>query len=136
MGVLGKNLWNIFQHGRLNNVLHDLESLALLVGCLSHDLDHRGTNNQFQIKWVTVLPDWMQIWCWNQCALNGVTINEICQHWFLMFLCKHFDFVGDKKTAMFCRTMSPLAQLYSTSTMERHHFDHCLMIVNTKVTAL
>ena len=32
-----------------------------------------------------------------------------------------------------CRTMSPLAQLYSTSTMERHYFDHCLMILNTKV---
>jgi len=64
----------------MKNQLSDLESLALLVGCLSHDLDHRGTNNQFQIK-----------------------------------------------------TMSPLAELYSTSTMERHHYDYCIMILNTKV---
>jgi len=26
------------------------ECLALLVGCLCHDLDHRGTNNEFQMK--------------------------------------------------------------------------------------
>jgi len=32
--------------------LTDMERLALLVGSLSHDLDHRGTNNQFQIKYV------------------------------------------------------------------------------------
>lgn len=28
------------------------------------------------------------------------------------------------------RIDSPLAQLYSTSTMEHHHFDHCIMILN------
>ena len=34
---------------------------------------------------------------------------------------------------MFCgRTSAPLAQLYSTSTMEHHHFDQCIMILNTK----
>ena len=31
------------------------------------------------------------------------------------------------------RTMSPLAQLYSTSVLEHHHFDQCIMILNTKV---
>lgn len=30
--------------------------------------------------------------------------------------------------------MSPLAQLYSTSVMERHHFEHCIMILSTKGT--
>lgn len=30
--------------------LGDLECLGLLIACLCHDLDHRGTNNQFQIK--------------------------------------------------------------------------------------
>ena len=30
--------------------------------------------------------------------------------------------------------MSPLAQLYSTSVMEHHHFDQCIMILNTKVS--
>ena len=32
------------------------------------------------------------------------------------------------------RTMSPLAELYTTSTMEHHHFDQCIMILSTKVT--
>ncbi|GLH03324.1 Phosphodiesterase, partial [Gryllus bimaculatus] len=50
--------------------LGEIECLALLIACLCHDLDHRGTNNSFQIK-----------------------------------------------------ASSPLAQLYSTSTMEHHHFD-------------
>ncbi|XP_023658283.1 dual 3',5'-cyclic-AMP and -GMP phosphodiesterase 11A isoform X3 [Paramormyrops kingsleyae] len=32
------------------DVLSDTEILALMVGCLCHDLDHRGTNNAFQAK--------------------------------------------------------------------------------------
>ncbi|KAK8402170.1 hypothetical protein O3P69_001340 [Scylla paramamosain] len=52
--------------------------LALLVACLCHDLDHRGTNNSFQIK-----------------------------------------------------ASSPLAQLYTTSSMGHHHFDQSVMILNS-----
>ena len=33
-----------------------------------------------------------------------------------------------------CRIESPLAQLYGTSTMEHHHFDHSIMILNSEVT--
>lgn len=60
------------------NIFGEIECLALMIACLCHDLDHRGTNNSFQIK-----------------------------------------------------ASSPLAQLYSTSTMEHHHFDQCLMILNS-----
>lgn len=59
-------------------IFGEVECLALIIGCLCHDLDHRGTNNSFQIK-----------------------------------------------------ASSPLAQLYSTSTMEHHHFDQCVMILNS-----
>uniref|UniRef100_A0A8D0L4N8 Phosphodiesterase n=1 Tax=Sphenodon punctatus TaxID=8508 RepID=A0A8D0L4N8_SPHPU len=31
-------------------ILTDIEVLAVIVGCLCHDLDHRGTNNAFQAK--------------------------------------------------------------------------------------
>ncbi|XP_061464364.1 dual 3',5'-cyclic-AMP and -GMP phosphodiesterase 11A [Rhineura floridana] len=31
-------------------ILTEVEILALIVGCLCHDLDHRGTNNAFQAK--------------------------------------------------------------------------------------
>ena len=58
--------------------LGPVTSLGLLVACLCHDLDHRGTNNSFQKK-----------------------------------------------------SSSTLAQLYSTSTMEHHHFDQCLMILTS-----
>lgn len=34
---------------------------------------------------------------------------------------------------LYCRSMSPLAELYSTSTLEHHHFDQCIMILSTKV---
>ncbi|KAI4457308.1 cyclic nucleotide phosphodiesterase [Holotrichia oblita] len=59
-------------------IFGEIECLALMIACLCHDLDHRGTNNSFQIK-----------------------------------------------------ASSPLAQLYSTSTMEHHHFDQCIMILNS-----
>ena len=47
------------------------------MGCLCHDLDHRGTTNAFQVK-----------------------------------------------------TNNPLATLYSSSVMERHHLNQCLLILN------
>jgi len=31
-------------------IFGEIECLALIIGCLCHDLDHRGTNNSFQIK--------------------------------------------------------------------------------------
>lgn len=67
------------QNTNLSRILGELETLALIVACLSHDLDHRGTNNSFQIK-----------------------------------------------------TSSPLAQLYSTSTLEHHHFDQVRSIICVK----
>lgn len=39
------------QSSKLSTLLTDIEQLALLIGCFCHDLDHRGTNNAFQIKW-------------------------------------------------------------------------------------
>ncbi|XP_023226284.1 cGMP-specific 3',5'-cyclic phosphodiesterase-like [Centruroides sculpturatus] len=65
--------------GNMKQMMSDLEMLALLVACLCHDLDHRGTNNSFQTK-----------------------------------------------------IESPLATLYTTSTMEHHHFDQCIMILNSE----
>ncbi|KAL5258636.1 hypothetical protein ACHWQZ_G009192 [Mnemiopsis leidyi] len=61
--------------GQMSQQFTDLEVFALLVGSLCHDIDHRGTTNQFQ-----KLSD------------------------------------------------SPLANLYSTSFMEYHHFNHFLTI--------
>ncbi|XP_033643907.1 dual 3',5'-cyclic-AMP and -GMP phosphodiesterase 11-like isoform X2 [Asterias rubens] len=74
-----QTMYSILKNGGMHGILSDLECLALLVGCLSHDLDHRGTTNNYQIM-----------------------------------------------------SESPLAQLYSTSTMEHHHFDQCIMIIHSK----
>ena len=63
----------------MSNLHTLLQIFGLLVACLCHDLDHRGTNNAFQTK---------------------------------------MD--------------SPLAVLYSTSTMEHHHFDQCVMILSSE----
>jgi len=57
--------------------LGPLTCLGLIVACLCHDLDHRGTNNTFQVE-----------------------------------------------------SNSPLASLYSTSTLERHHLHQALIILN------
>ncbi|CAJ0581079.1 unnamed protein product, partial [Mesorhabditis spiculigera] len=39
----------------VRNSLNELEQLSLLIACLCHDIDHRGTNNNFQIKSQTPL---------------------------------------------------------------------------------
>ncbi|XP_056005407.1 cGMP-specific 3',5'-cyclic phosphodiesterase-like isoform X2 [Ostrea edulis] len=74
-----QTMFTILYTGGMIKKFEGLEVLALLVACLCHDLDHRGTNNAFQVK-----------------------------------------------------VASPLAMLYSTSVMEHHHFDHCIMILNSE----
>uniref|UniRef100_A0A8C8MM96 Phosphodiesterase n=1 Tax=Oncorhynchus tshawytscha TaxID=74940 RepID=A0A8C8MM96_ONCTS len=39
----------------LSNYLEDIEMFALFVSCMCHDLDHRGTNNSFQVASKSVL---------------------------------------------------------------------------------
>ncbi|XP_054716630.1 cGMP-specific 3',5'-cyclic phosphodiesterase-like isoform X2 [Uloborus diversus] len=76
---VAQTIFAMLMTGQMQEMMSDMEMMALLVACLSHDLDHRGTNNSFQTK-----------------------------------------------------IESPLAILYSTSTMEHHHFDQCVMILNSE----
>lgn len=73
-----QTMFTVLKTGKMDRFMNDLEVFGLLVACLCHDLDHRGTNNAFQSK---------------------------------------MD--------------SPLAILYTTSTLEHHHFDQFLMITST-----
>ncbi|KAJ8915032.1 hypothetical protein NQ315_016007 [Exocentrus adspersus] len=47
--ILRKTLWW--------DIFGETECLALMIACLCHDLDHRGTNNSFQIKIIRVLEE-------------------------------------------------------------------------------
>ncbi|XP_014216594.1 cGMP-specific 3',5'-cyclic phosphodiesterase isoform X2 [Copidosoma floridanum] len=75
---VAQTMFAMLKTGKMEQFMEDIDMFGLLVACLCHDLDHRGTNNAFQTK-----------------------------------------------------TESPLAILYSTSTMEHHHFDQCVMILNS-----
>ena len=67
----------MIKNARLKRYFTNVELLGILIAAICHDLDHRGTNNNFE------------------------------------------DLTG-----------SDLSKLYSTSTMERHHFDMCIIILN------
>lgn len=41
-----------FQFPNINNIFTDMEKFALVVGSFCHDIDHRGTNNAFLIRFV------------------------------------------------------------------------------------
>ncbi|XP_065136382.1 cGMP-dependent 3',5'-cyclic phosphodiesterase isoform X1 [Paramisgurnus dabryanus] len=45
----------LYKNLELSNYLEDIEMLALFVSCMCHDLDHRGTNNSFQVASQSVL---------------------------------------------------------------------------------
>ncbi|KAL6472023.1 hypothetical protein MHYP_G00206730 [Metynnis hypsauchen] len=45
----------LYKNLELSNYLEDIEILALFVSCMCHDLDHRGTNNSFQVASKSVL---------------------------------------------------------------------------------
>jgi len=40
--------------GQMINLMSDIEVLSLMVACLCHDLDHRGTSNAFQSKYIFI----------------------------------------------------------------------------------
>eukprot|EP00730_Choanoeca_flexa_P004391 TRINITY_DN11680_c0_g1_i6.p1 TRINITY_DN11680_c0_g1~~TRINITY_DN11680_c0_g1_i6.p1 ORF type:complete len:616 (+),score=113.90 TRINITY_DN11680_c0_g1_i6:157-2004(+) len=76
---VGQFIYGLITSSEIGKMFSDTEKLGFLVAALSHDLDHRGTNNAFEKKYSTALGD-----------------------------------------------------LYSTSTLERHHFDRALSILNTE----
>uniref|UniRef100_A0A8C9QIY8 Phosphodiesterase n=1 Tax=Spermophilus dauricus TaxID=99837 RepID=A0A8C9QIY8_SPEDA len=39
----------LYKNLELTNYLEDIEIFALFISCMCHDLDHRGTNNSFQV---------------------------------------------------------------------------------------
>lgn len=39
-----------FQTGKLKRYFTDLEALAMVTAAFCHDIDHRGTNNLYQMK--------------------------------------------------------------------------------------
>ncbi|NP_001407479.1 cGMP-dependent 3',5'-cyclic phosphodiesterase isoform 11 [Mus musculus] len=39
----------LYKNLELSNYLEDIEIFALFISCMCHDLDHRGTNNSFQV---------------------------------------------------------------------------------------
>nr|XP_023648140.1 cGMP-dependent 3',5'-cyclic phosphodiesterase [Paramormyrops kingsleyae] len=45
----------LYKNLQLANYLEDIEIFALFVSCMCHDLDHRGTNNSFQVASESVL---------------------------------------------------------------------------------
>lgn len=45
----------LYKNLGLSNYLEDIEIFALFVSCMCHDLDHRGTNNSFQVASQSVL---------------------------------------------------------------------------------
>ena len=49
-----QTMFTVLKTGKMERFMEELEVLGLLVACLCHDLDHRGTNNSYQTK---VEPD-------------------------------------------------------------------------------
>lgn len=48
---IGFNRTSLIIHSfKMDRFMDDLEVFGLLVACLCHDLDHRGTNNSYQTK--------------------------------------------------------------------------------------
>ena len=86
---------------------------------LCHDLYHRGKTNSIRVKMVTTL-------------LSRSFLLQ-CLALFVACLCHDLDHRG-KTNSFMVKSASPLAAVYSTSTMEHHHFDQCIMILSTKVT--
>ncbi|KAH0625301.1 hypothetical protein JD844_033793 [Phrynosoma platyrhinos] len=101
-------------------LVRDIEIFALFISCMCHDLDHRGTNNSFQVaSGLFPLP-----------ASHVIRSLPI-----LTTLCAILVFLGhsDMMPLHPLFQKSVLAALYSSegSVMERHHFAQAIAILNT-----
>ena len=47
---VAQSVFTMMTTGNMASWFTDLELFVLIVACLCHDLDHRGTNNTFQTK--------------------------------------------------------------------------------------
>ena len=45
-----QTMFTVLKTGKMERFMEDMEVFGLLVACLCHDLDHRGTNNSYQTK--------------------------------------------------------------------------------------
>lgn len=79
----------------------------MVIACLCHDLDHRGTNNKFQVSLNRSS---------NERLLSVTGLQRKCQR--------------KQNNLLQAKAKNPLAQLYSTSILEQHHFNQCVMILN------
>ena len=79
--------------------LGEIECLSLVIACLCHDLDHRYKQ-----------------------YYNCLNI-----FWFLNIFLDH----RGTNNSYQIKSSNNLARLYSTSTMEHHHFDQCLMLLSS-----
>ena len=118
----------------LQQKLDPLERLALLIASLCHDLDHRGTNNRFEdlkkskLHTLYVFPSGLSQYD------NGVDVSD-----------NNDDVDGDADGSgggccggddddRGCSTQDAFSirfSRYGTSTMECHHFDMCVTIMET-----
>ncbi|MGH0120724.1 UNVERIFIED_CONTAM: hypothetical protein FKN15_031653 [Acipenser sinensis] len=134
-------MFAVLKSGRIQNKLNDLEMLALMIATLCHDLDHRGVNNSYIQRSEHPLA---QLYChstmehhhFDQCLmilnspgnqiLSGLSLEEYRT---TLKMIERAILATD--LALYMKSEHPLAQLYCHSTMEHHHFDQCLMILNS-----
>ncbi|MGH0153715.1 UNVERIFIED_CONTAM: hypothetical protein FKN15_062389 [Acipenser sinensis] len=118
----------------------ELERKGLLVACLCHDLDHRGYSNSYLQKFDHPLAALYSTSTMEQHHFSQ-TVSILQRKGLLVAcLCHDLDHRGYSNSYL-QKFDHPLAALYSTSTMEQHHFSQTVSIlqmlpIKTTQTAL
>ena len=71
-----QTMFTMLKTGKMDRFTDDLEVFGLLVACLCHDLDHRGTNNSYQTK-VTTHLFWVCFSLFNILLTFQIRITEL-----------------------------------------------------------
>ncbi|MGH0129009.1 UNVERIFIED_CONTAM: hypothetical protein FKN15_075392 [Acipenser sinensis] len=106
----------------------ELERKGLLVACLCHDLDHRGYSNSYLQKFDHPLAALYSTSTMEQHHFSQ-TVSILQRKGLLVAcLCHDLDHRGYSNSYL-QKFDHPLAALYSTSTMEQHHFSQTVSIL-------
>lgn len=98
----------------------------MMIATLCHDLDHRGVNNSYIKRYVCIIFIIVQFIISRKDSMFHKGRQK--QH------TKERKRKHNYRPNYVDRSDHPLAQLYCHSIMEHHHFDQCLMILNSPVS--
>ncbi|MGH0136929.1 UNVERIFIED_CONTAM: hypothetical protein FKN15_008503 [Acipenser sinensis] len=131
---VGQTMFSLLMTGKLKKYYTDLEAFAMVAAAFCHDIDHRGTNNLYQMKSASPLAKLhgSSIMERHHLEYSKTLMADESLNIFQNLQKRQFETVIHlfeiaiiaTDLALYFKSASPLAKLHGSSIMERHHLEY------------